>query len=176
MIQREEEKLHTTNMYGGVMHLTQLKDIVTIVAAALGTLTVIKGLMEYSRDAAQRRFQALVNLRIRFTDTPALRAVRGAIESGRPAALRRVSRNNRVDFAAFFEEVALMLNSNLISERVAHSMFGFYAIVADDSKAFWDGFNREDNAIYWKPFRYFAARMREYARHNPCPDMSEYIV
>jgi len=158
------------------MHLSDIKDLATILAAVIAGLTLLKGLAEYSRDAAHRRLQTLVNLRVRFTDLRALQAVRGAIESDDPKALSRVSRNHRVDFAALIEEVALMLNSRLISERVAHSMFGFYAIKANESDAFWKGFERAKHEIYWKPFTDFAERMKAFENANAEFERREYKV
>lgn len=158
------------------MQLTDIKDLAAILAAIIAALTLLKGLAEYSRDAAHRRLQTLVGLRIRFTDSPALQAVRGAIESDDPKALSSVSRNHRVDFAALIEEVALMLNSKLISERVAHSMFGFYAIKASETDAFWEGFERNKYEIYWKPFTDFAMRMKAFEIANPVFKRREYKV
>ncbi len=158
------------------MHLTDIKDLATILAAVIATLTLLKGLAEYARDAAQRRLQTLVGLRVRFTDGAASQAVRAAIESDDKDALSKVSKNHRVDFEALIEEVALMLNSKLISERVAHSMFGFYAIEANKSKAFWKGFHPVENEIYWKPFTDFAERMEAFEKANPVFDRREYKV
>jgi hypothetical protein len=164
---------------GGHMQLNDIsisdvKDLATIIAAAIAVLTLFKGVMEYSREVAHRRLQTLIGLRIRFTDSPAIQAVRGAIENADPQALKGVSRNQRVDFAAFVEEVALMLNSKLISERVAHSMFGFYAIEANETDAFWDGFNKTKNEIYWKPFTDFAIRMKAFEISNPVYNRRQY--
>jgi hypothetical protein len=158
------------------MTLTDIKDLASIIAVVIAAGTLLKGLSEYSRDAAHKRLQTLVGLRLRFTDSPALQAVRGAIESDKPNALADVSRNYRVDFAALIEEVALLLNSKIISERVAHSMFGFYAIKANESEAFWKGFEREKYPIYWKPFTDFAERMNVFEKANPVFDRSEYKI
>lgn len=121
------------------MSLSDFKDVATVLATTIALATFVKGTLEYSKDAAQRRLQILLELRKRFADTPAIQAVRAAIESDDPRALRSVSRNQRVEFAAFFEEVAVMLNSKLITKHLAHSMFGFYAIMADEDAGFWEG-------------------------------------
>src|SRR5687767_10423119 len=105
------------------MSLGDLNDLATAVAALIALGTLVKGVLEYSRDAAQRRLQIVLGLRSRFTDNPALQEVRAAIESDDPNALRNVSKNHRVDFAAFFEEVSIMMNSKLISPLLAHTLF-----------------------------------------------------
>ena len=158
------------------MTLNELKDLATIAAGIIAIFSLLKGLAEYSRDARHRRLQTLIHLRIRFTDSTALQTVREAIEDDDPEALSRVKKNLRIDFAALFEEVSLMLNSKLITENVAHSMFGFYAIQANESEAFWKGFNKIKNEIYWKPFTDFSDRMKDFEITHPVFNRSEYKV
>jgi hypothetical protein len=148
------------------MSLADVKDLATLIAAVVAVATLVKGVMEYARDAAQRRLQILLDLRARFSDSPALQEVRCALESDDPGAIRMVTKTHRVDFAAFFEEVALMMNSKLLSRTLAHSLFGFYAVMANDNPGFWDGFNVIGNEAYWRPFTKFAEEMKSFAEHN----------
>ena len=72
--------------------------------------------------------------------------------------LRETPFKDKRDFLGFFEEVALMTNSCLIREAVAHYMFGYYAIRCWESRNFWHGVNRE--SPYWSLFRDFVERMK----------------
>jgi hypothetical protein len=63
------------------------------------------------------------------------------------------------DLLGFFEEIALMMNSGLIRNEVAHYMFGYYAIKCWESKYFWSTVYRE--SIYWSLFRDFVEQMKQ---------------
>jgi hypothetical protein len=57
------------------------------------------------------------------------------------------------------EEVALMVNSRIIRKEIAHYMFGYYVLLADDSKHIWNDLDQE--SVYWTVFRNFAKLMRK---------------
>jgi len=63
-----------------------------------------------------------------------------------------------------FEQVAIALNSGLISETVAHHMFGYFAIYSFECKNFWhnmpDG-EKEKNDPYWGVYFSFVKKMKE---------------
>jgi hypothetical protein len=141
------------------MTLSEWKDVVTIAGTGLGLLAAAKGLIEYSEQNAQRRLQLFQDLRRRFEEKPAMQKMRAAIEAQGPNQLRAIAKNDKVDFAAFYEDVALMMNSGLIRPEVAHYWFGFYAVSADEDDAFWSDLNKE--LPYWRVFRQFARTMRQ---------------
>jgi hypothetical protein len=154
-----------------------LKDLADILASFAAVTTLVVGVWQYSRSIAQQRLRLLLNLYDEFERSDGVRAVRDAVESNRPGALKQVSASHRVDFAAFIEKTALMVNSKLLKDRVAFSMFSFYAIAAQGDKAFWVGLNEEeDKSIYWEPFNEFVERMKEFKRRAPKYSPSDYTV
>lgn len=83
------------------------------------------------------------------------------LETGSPD-LAKIPLSTKLQFVGFHEEVALMLNSKLLREEVAHYMFGYFAIRCYDSVHFWED---EDKAhMYWSLFRSFAERMKEFEK------------
>ena len=64
------------------------------------------------------------------------------------------------ELLGFFEEIALMVNSNLIRKHVAHYMFGYYVIRCWDSAYFWQ--NMERDSPYWALFKHFAEDMKKF--------------
>jgi hypothetical protein len=82
--------------------------------------------------------------------------------------LSEIPFDEKREFLGLFEEVAIAMNSGLIKSKVAHYMFGFYAIKCWESSNFWEGneVNNEVNneidkeSIYWVVFKDFAQCMK----------------
>jgi hypothetical protein len=81
----------------------------------------------------------------------------GLLESDSPK-LRKYSLADRAHLLGVFEELALMLNSGLVTKHVAHYMFGYPALLCWQSKNLWQGIDRDSN--YWALFRDFALQMK----------------
>lgn len=95
-------------------------------------------------------------MRRRFLEYPLFREILNLLATDHPG-LRDIPLQDRRNFAGFLEEVALMVNSKLISRSVAFYMFGDYVILTNKSENFWSGLDR--NSLYWSVFRDFAATM-----------------
>ena len=139
------------------LSLSDWRDLAAVsgVIVALGTL--IKGLVEYSHQGAQKRAEQFSAMRIRFKDDEQFKEICVLLEADDPA-LTEVPFKDKRDFLGFFEEVALMLNSGLIRPAVAHYMFGYYALRCAESENFWHDVNRE--SPYWALFNDFVREMR----------------
>jgi hypothetical protein len=66
-----------------------------------------------------------------------------------------------VNFAAFFEIVAVSVQSNLMSARIANYFFGNYLLMALKSSQFRSkiGYDDEESKLYWSLMRHFEAQM-----------------
>lgn len=62
-------------------------------------------------------------------------------------------------YLGFFQEIALVFNSGLVKQEVAHYMFGDYAVRCWENAYFWNGVNRD--GPNWSLFRDFASRMED---------------
>ena len=61
------------------------------------------------------------------------------------------------NFISCYEDIAVMYESALLSERMAFYMFGYYAIRSYQSEEFWKGLDKND--VYYTLFRQFSAQM-----------------
>ena len=139
------------------MTLQDLASLAVIVAALLGVPTLIIGLLEFSRQGAQRRVSHYLELQNRLRTDTVLHQMFKLLESDSPR-LRKYSTADRAHLLGVFEELALMLNSRLVTKHVAHYMFGYPALLCWQSKNFWHGLDRENP--YWALFRDFASQMK----------------
>jgi len=136
--------------------LTNAKDLATVVAAVIALATLVKGVIEYAHQGAQKRAEQFIDMRKRLNENPTFTVICDLLETD-DSKLASMPFNEKRDFLGLFEEVALMLNSGLIKESVAHYMFGYYAIRCAHSKNFWNVVNRQSS--YWALFNDFVTRM-----------------
>ena len=152
------------------MTLENAKDWTEIVGVVLAVATLIKGLYEYRKQAAQRRAEHFIQMRDRydeFLDICTLLEQDGASERARQE-LCKLPYSRKRDFLGFYEEIALMMQSSLIKAKVAHYMFGYYAIRCWSNAAFWDSpeSHLSRDSDYWGLFREFVKKMEEIHKQN----------
>lgn len=138
------------------MDLSIAKDIAIVLGTVVALVTFFSGTWEYVRQGHQHRAQHFVQMRRRFLETPQYREILDLLAKDDPA-LASISVQEKRNFVGFLEEVALMVNSGLIRQDVAHYMFGYYVLLCQRSEPFWDGLDRTSQ--YWSLFRQFAADM-----------------
>lgn len=137
--------------------LSQLKDLAIILAGAVALITFLHGVLEYVRQGAQQRSQQFVEMRRRFLENATFRDICDLLIVDDPR-LRTIPVQDKRNFGGFLEEIALMVNSGLISLETAHYMFSYYILSCWRSDNFWANIDREE--IYWSLFRDFAAEMQ----------------
>jgi hypothetical protein len=123
----------------------------------------MKGVYEYTKQAAQSRAEHFIQMRDRydaFLDICTLLERDGSSDHAREE-LCKLSFDRKRDFLGLYEEIALMMQSGLIRKDVAHYMFGYYAIRCWSSEAFWDspGSNLSRDSVYWGLFKTFVGEM-----------------
>jgi hypothetical protein len=139
------------------MYLPEWKVIASSIGVLATFVTLVLALLEFMQQGRQKRADAYIALERSFWEEAENRRICELLESGDPA-LASIPFATRMGFLGFYEEVALMLNSRLIREEVAHYMFGYFAIKAYDNPHFWKGEDKADR--YWSLFRDFAERMK----------------
>lgn len=140
------------------MSLSDWKDLATIVGAVVAFVTLLKGVIEYTKQGAQKRAEHFIEMRKRLKENLTFKQI-CALTEGNDEQLKKLQFSDKRDFLGFFEEVALMVNSGLIKKEVAHYMFGYYALRCWESDSFWMGVNRD--SPYWALFKDFATQMKE---------------
>lgn len=132
-----------------------------------GLVTGANALMEYRQQGRQRRAEQFFRLRSQLKGSDEFRRIAALLDNAASThgheredaerALRATPFPIKRDYLGLFEEVALAVNSGLVSLKVAHYMFGYYAILCRDSDAFWDGVN--GFTPYWSVFNDFCDQM-----------------
>ena len=130
-------------------------------AALLGAIIVAsKWLFEFSRKARLERFNKFEEMRKRADDGE-LGAALSKLDSSEEFT------GDEVDLVmGFYEEIALMFNSRLISPAVAYYMFGYWIIKSSKSREFSTKYEElrgeYKDEDFWRVFESFRARMLKY--------------
>lgn len=140
------------------MGLTQVAQIAALVSGIGALFVLSNGIIEYGRRGRQVRAEQFIRMRSRLKENATFKEICALLETDDPKLIQIPFADKR-DFLGFFEEVALMMNSNLIKKEVAHYMFGYYAIQCWRSDNFWKDVNRE--SVYWSVFRDFSSQMEK---------------
>jgi hypothetical protein len=138
--------------------------VLATVGAAVGLLTAWKSVDEYRRQGTIRRIEFFLEARKRLSENATYQEIINLLESD-SGALSAIPIRAKISFVGFFEEIALLLNSRVIRDEVAHYMFGYYALKCWESKNFWILDERPQKPLdnetepYWTLFREFIKRM-----------------
>lgn len=149
------------------MDLSNVKDISIIVAGVVAFVGLFSSYLEYRRRGRQERGQHFIEMRRRFLEDPSFREILNLLATDDPK-LNQVSVQERRNFIGFFEEIALMVNSKLLSTDVAFYMFGHYVCLANSSIHLWEGLDPKSR--YWAVFRQFAELIECHAKEKAVPE------
>ena len=137
--------------------LSEWKDIATIAGVIVALGALIKGVYEYVKQGSQKRAEQFIELRKRLKANESFSKILRFLETD-SKELKNISLEEKYEYIGFFEEIALMVNSGLISPEIAHYMFSYYATRCWQSDLFWNDINRD--SLYWIVFRKFVEQMK----------------
>ena len=135
----------------------QLALVLATIVAIVGLATFIKAIVEYRRSNTTKRLELFLTMRSRLREDPEFKEICELLESDDPK-LRDIPLVQKDRFTGFFEELAIMRNSKLINDDVILYMFGYFAILCNESNNFWYGLNRKQKL--WSLFFSFAEDMK----------------
>jgi hypothetical protein len=134
-------------------------NIAQIVGTIVALITLIVYVSSYVRQNSAKRFEIFQGMNRRF-DAQKVHEIRTLLDAD-DIKLAAYDHTEKANFVAFFEEVAISVNSKVMNKEVAHSIFGYWAIKCSDSRYFWkDEKMLCKNSPYWSLFRDFVAKMR----------------
>ncbi len=139
------------------MDWTTINNILVPLGSTIALLTLIKGVLEYAKNNAMKRAEYFSQLHRQLKEVVVLSRICDLLDTD-SAELAGLSYSEKYQFLAFFESVALMVNSRLLREDVAQYMFSYYAILCYESRNFWSDISKESQ--YWSLFCSFARRMK----------------
>lgn len=132
--------------------------LVALLTFAVGVGTFMKSISEYSGKNTLERFEKYIALSKRWDEDEDVQKIIFLLE-GDNAELADIPYKCRHDFLAFYEEISLMFESELLKPAVAYCMFGYYAVRCLRSANFWRNINKDAPA--WYLFVRFAQKMEE---------------
>jgi len=128
-----------------------------IIGAIILIFTFGKGVFEYRKQRDDKRAQQFLELRKLFRENQQFQKIMAFLyHNGSPS---QFSDNDKIEFMAFFEDIAFLMNSGLIRKEVAFYMFGFDAITACNNALFWPSDLKKDK--YWSLLTDFVKQMEE---------------
>jgi hypothetical protein len=134
-----------------------LSAVIAALAFAVATGTFLKGVLEYKNQNTLKRFEKFAEIEQHFKEDGIL-DICMLLETDDPR-LNSISDQERIRFLGFYEQIAIAYNSGILKPRIAHYMFGYYAIRCCNSRNFWIGLNQESS--YWMLFNEFANEMQK---------------
>jgi hypothetical protein len=142
------------------IHITPALDYGWLVTGIGAVIAFFWKVYTDSRAAALKRFDKFQKMR-EVLDKDNFKKVKALVyNQPQPKPEIPCSVDDKINYMAFYEEIALMVRSHLMREDVAFYMFGMDAVAAFDSDLFWEKIEGAKTAPEWKLFRFFCSRMR----------------
>ena len=144
-----------------------------IIFGILGSLlTFFKGVLEYSRQGSEKRANRFFKLEHEFLSNAAYKTICNYLEND-DLELSKISYEDKVSFLGFLEQIALLVNSKLLSIEVASYVYGYYVMKCAESKNFWTKeLDRESD--YWILFFSFSRKCSQIKPENINPDKLKF--
>lgn len=127
------------------------------ISAVVAVCVFAKSIYEYTLQNKLKRFEKYQDIAGQWDENKDLQAVKLLLDLEDENALAKADPDMKQNFIHGYEDIAVMCESGLLSEKMAFYMFGNYAIRSNQSKGFWKGL--DENAYYYTLFHRFAVRM-----------------
>src|SRR6218665_2888823 len=134
--------------------IKNMASVVGLIAALWG---LYKGFVEFSLQGKQKRAEIFLKKQGEYFGNKTFNELRALIERDE-IQLKDVNFEDKRAYLTFFEEIAVLKNSQLINADLAYYMFGYYATRCLESENFWSNINKQD--IFWNVFLRFAMEMQ----------------
>lgn len=133
--------------------------ITATVGAITLAVTIVRGVLEYSKQNRLARYEKYAELSKDWSENKDIQEIIVLLDDDPQHKLLKINNAEKEAFIGFYEEIALMLESRILKERIAYYMFGYYTIRCYDNQGFWTDMDRE--SPYWSLFRRFAKKMKK---------------
>jgi hypothetical protein len=131
-----------------------------IIFGILGSLvTIFKGVLEYSKQGSEKRADRFFKLEQEFLSNPKYKNICNLLEDDN-YKLVKISYEDKVAFLGFMEQIALLVNSKLLSIEIASYVYGYYVGKCSESKNFWSD-ELDKNSSYWNLFFLFSEKCNQ---------------
>jgi len=135
-----------------------IKDFFTITGVFGSFILVLLAYLQYYKAEKQKRAEHFFKLRDKYNADATFVKIRETIDStGNNDISHEIKPDEKRKFLGFYEEIAIMVNSKLITEELAFYMFGYYAINGYKLPVFKEYI--DDEPEYWEVFKRFVEKM-----------------
>jgi hypothetical protein len=123
------------------MESGSLKVFIEMVSTVVAVLALVKGVIEFVRLNAIRRYEKFHEMSVRFDENADIQKVCTVLEGSDnvEGALRM---HEKEVFICFLEEIYFMMNSGIMKRDLALYTFGYYGRLAVESTEFCQGLSR----------------------------------
>ncbi len=140
-----------------------IKAIALVLASIVGLITLIIGYIEYKRASKLKRIEIYNHYREKMNSDENVKTILKMLEDNNDE-IENLPRINRFKFIGYFEDIALLMNSNYIKPEIVHYMFAYYAKMCWNNEKFWHDINRDSH--YWRVFKEFVKKMEMLENNN----------
>jgi hypothetical protein len=120
-------------------------------------VSFLKGVYEYIRQGNEKRALNFFKLEHEFFSNQSNILICKLIEDD-SSDLLNVSYEDKIKFLGFIEQIALLVNSKLLSLEVASYVYGYYVLKCNDSVNFWSD-DMDKSSEFWNLFFSFSKKI-----------------
>lgn len=110
-------------------------DLITVIANSIGVIFTLLGiylaLNQYKKDNRFKKAAHFSDMRNRFKTNQVFNEIREQIQTGQN--LNQFTQTQIYDYAGFFEELQIAINSKFIEPKMVYYLFGHYILEFSDN-------------------------------------------
>lgn len=129
---------------------------ITFLGVLIAVISIYFALNQYKQEKRFKKAAFFIELRRTFKENTEFTKIRELLEQNEE--LTSISKIKKYDYAGFFEELQIAINSEFISEEMVYYLFGYYIIQFDTAKGV------ERDAPLWAVFKTLAEKMKSLQR------------
>lgn len=108
------------------MNCDCITTLITLVGFFIAFLSIFIGLKQYKKDNQFKKATYFFELRKRFKENQVFNRIREKLENNEN--LDDIGQTELYDYAGFFEELQIAINSGFIDAKMVYYLFGYYIL------------------------------------------------
>jgi len=145
-----------------------IRNFSVALSALIAALAFTFNAWEKSKENRLNRFETYLNFEKRLNSETSFQKLITMLEEDHPE-LEKLNTLEKYKYLGFLEEIAIAVDNNLLSKKLAFYMFGYYAIQAQQSQYFnklQDGEEINWDSVYWRVLKKFVIDMKKIQTRN----------
>lgn len=100
--------------------------LITLLGLLIALIPIFMGLKQYKNENRFKKATYFIDLRIRYKENKSFTKIREKLEN--EESLDDISQIELFDYAGFFEELQIAINSGFIDAKLVYYLFGYYIL------------------------------------------------